>query len=80
MLNQVVLPAGGTVSNTGVITLPAGFALGLVAPAGPGGQSKTIYVNNLEMLGELLAQGYVAIIADVGAPGEDDQTQEVASN
>jgi hypothetical protein len=85
--NQIVvegftLPAGAIVNANGEIVLPNGMLIGLVSPAaGPGaegGKPKVIIVHSVYRLGELLAQGYVAIIVDMN--GNPDDEQELALN
>lgn len=85
--NQIVvegftLPAGAIVTSSGEILLPSGIMVGLVSPAaGPGaegGKPKVIIVHNVRTLGELLAQGYVAIVVDLN--NELDEDQEIAMN
>ncbi|MEP9360250.1 filamentous hemagglutinin N-terminal domain-containing protein [Sphingomonas sp. KR3-1] len=64
LIDTFIIPAHGTVSTNGEVQLPAGLALGLIAPAGngSGGQRPAVVVNNVQRLGELLRLGYTAII------------------
>ena len=80
--NQIVvegftLPNGAIVTSTGEIVLPSGMLVGLVSPAaGPGaegGKPKVIIVHTVMKLGELLSQGYVAIIVDLNKQGDDEE-------
>jgi filamentous hemagglutinin family protein len=80
--NQIVvegftLPAGAFVTDTGQIVLPTGMMVGLVSPAaGPGavgGKPKIVIVHNVQMLGQLLAEGYVAIVVDLNKEGDDEE-------
>ena len=80
--NQIVvegftLPNGAIVTSTGEIVLPSGMLVGLVSPAaGPGaegGKPKVIIVHTVMKLGELLSQGYVAIIVDLNKKGDDEE-------
>ncbi|MGB3810568.1 MAG: filamentous hemagglutinin N-terminal domain-containing protein [Parvibaculum sp.] len=84
--NQIVvegytLPAGSIVTPSGEIILPNGMMIGLVSPqAGPGAtgsKPKIVVVHSVQRLGELLAQGYVAIIIDL-SKDEDDQEEIIA--
>lgn len=83
--NQIVvegftLPAGTIITPSGEIILPSGMMIGLVSPAAggsaQGGKPKVILVHSVQKLGELLAQGYVAIIVDLS--GNKDEEQEIA--
>lgn len=83
--NQIVvegytLPAGALVTPSGEIILPSGMVIGLISPqAGlgiEGGKPKVIIVHSVQRLGELLAQGYVAIIVDLSK--NSDETEEIA--
>ncbi|WP_213978981.1 filamentous hemagglutinin N-terminal domain-containing protein [Sphingomonas sp. dw_22] len=61
IIDRFVVPAGGIVSTNGEIQLPAGLALGLIAPAG-NDRRPPVVVNSVQRLGELLRIGYTAII------------------
>ena len=83
--NQIVvegftLPAGTIITPSGEIILPSGMMIGLISPAAggsaQGGKPKVILVHSVQKLGELLAQGYVAIIVDLS--GNKDEEQEIA--
>ncbi|MGV8995834.1 MAG: hypothetical protein ACOH12_02680 [Parvibaculaceae bacterium] len=85
--NQIVvegftLPAGTFINSDGQIVLPSGMLVGLVSPAaGPGakgGKQKVVIVHSVQMLGQLLAEGYVAIIVDLSK--NNDEIEEVAMN
>lgn len=85
--NQIVvegftLPAGTFINSDGQINLPSGMLVGLVSPAaGPGakgGKQKVVIVHSVQMLGQLLAEGYVAIIIDLSK--NNDEIEEVAMN
>lgn len=84
-LNQIVvegytLPAGAIVTPSGEIILPSGMVIGLISPqaglGAEGGKPKVIVVHSVQRLGELLAQGYVAIIVDLSK--NSDETEEIA--
>src|SRR5690606_22480647 len=83
--NQLVvegfeLPVGAVITETGDIILPEGIVIGLISPqAGPGvggTTPKIVIVNNVHELGELLAQGYVAIVVDLK---KDDDKEEIVA-
>jgi filamentous hemagglutinin family protein len=85
--NQIIvegftLPAGAFITSSGEIILPSGMMVGLVSPAaGPGasgGKPKVVIVHNVHMLGQLLSEGYVAIIVDLSK--DSDEMEELAMN
>jgi filamentous hemagglutinin family protein len=67
IIDSFLAPLGAGVNAAGEIQLPVGLALGLIAPAGngKGGQRPPVLVNHVDRLGELLRQGYTAIIIDL---------------
>lgn len=83
--NQIVvegftLPQGAFVTDTGEIVLPQGLSLGLISPAagGEGGlKTKMIFVRSVQRLGQLLSEGYTAIVIDLNE-GFSDEEQEMA--
>ncbi|NYT40295.1 filamentous hemagglutinin N-terminal domain-containing protein [Sphingomonas sp. R-74633] len=79
IIDTFIIPTRGTVSANGEIQLPAGLALGLIAPAGngQGGQRPAVVVNNVQRLGELLREGYTAIIIQLDESNLDVE-EEVA--
>jgi filamentous hemagglutinin family protein len=79
IIDTFIIPTRGTVSANGEIQLPAGLALGLIAPAGngKGGQRPAVVVNSVQRLGELLRQGYTAIIIQLDETNLDLE-EEVA--
>ncbi|MDG2535998.1 filamentous hemagglutinin N-terminal domain-containing protein [Sphingomonas sp. HITSZ_GF] len=79
IIDSFIIPTRGTVSANGEIQLPAGLALGLIAPAGngQGGQRPPVVVNSVQRLGELLRQGYTAIIIQLDESNLDLE-EEVA--
>ena len=76
------LPEGAIVTSSGGIILPRGMLIGLVSPAAgegaAGGKPKVTIVHSVQMLGELLAEGYVAIVVDL--EGTVDDEEEIALN
>lgn len=78
IIDTFLAPAGGSVDANGQISLPAGLALGLIAPAGRGeGQRPAVVVNNVQRLGELLRDGYTAIIIQIDESGLDIEQELV---
>ena len=80
IIDTFIIPTRGTVSANGEIQLPAGLALGLIAPAGNGqggGGRPAVVVNNVQRLGELLREGYTAIIIQLDETNLDLE-EEVA--
>ncbi|MCW2396332.1 MULTISPECIES: filamentous hemagglutinin N-terminal domain-containing protein [unclassified Sphingobium] len=69
-----ITPVGGQVTGTGEIILPVNLTLGVIAPASAavGPARPPIVVNTVQRLGELLRQGYRAIIIQI-----DEGRQEV---
>ncbi|HET7336132.1 MAG TPA: hypothetical protein VFI93_13530, partial [Rhizomicrobium sp.] len=83
--NQLVvegfaLPAGTTVTPSGALVLPTGVLVGLLSPAGASGQPKVVLVHSVQRLGELLANGYTAIVIDLNNKKKEDKEIVVASN
>lgn len=64
IIDSFLRPAGSMLYADGSFELPLGLALGLIAPAGDGsGKARPpVVVNSVGRLGELLRQGYTAII------------------
>ncbi|MES2498090.1 MAG: filamentous hemagglutinin N-terminal domain-containing protein [Pseudomonadota bacterium] len=78
IIDTFVAPAGGSVAANGEISLPAGLALGLIAPAGRGeGSRPPVVVNTVQRLGELLRMGYTAIIIQIDESGLDIEQELV---
>lgn len=83
--NQIVvegftLPQGAFISESGEIVLPQGLTLGLISPAaGPEGglETKVVLVRSVQRLGQLLSEGYTAIVIDLNN-GFSDEEQELA--
>ncbi|GGD04666.1 hypothetical protein GCM10011587_05570 [Pyruvatibacter mobilis] len=83
--NQIVvegftLPQGAFISESGEIVLPQGLTLGLISPAaGPEGglETKVVLVRSVQRLGQLLSEGYTAIVIDLNS-GFSDEEQELA--
>ncbi|MCE9650790.1 MAG: filamentous hemagglutinin N-terminal domain-containing protein [Parvibaculum sp.] len=85
--NQIViegytLPAGSYITASGEIVLPEGMVIGLISPqAGPGAKGskpKVIVVHSVRRLGELLAQGYTAIIVDLSKTSDEEEVIALA--
>jgi filamentous hemagglutinin family protein len=85
--NQIVvegytLPAGAIVTASGEIILPNGLVIGLISPqaggGAPGSKPKVVVVHSVQKLGELLAQGYVAIIVDLSKNNDDQEELALA--
>ncbi len=52
----------------------AGLAIALITPGGPDGKPQMILVHSVQRLGQLLAEGYVAIVIDLTTGDEDSQS------
>ncbi len=68
--NQIVvegfaLPAGSAVTASGQLILPQGVVIGLLTPAGASGKPRIVLVHSVRMLGQLLSDGYTAIVIDL---------------
>jgi hypothetical protein len=72
------LPTGTTVLANGTLVLPAGVLIGLLAPGG--GEPRMVLVHSVQELGELLSEGYVAIVIDLDGDQKDDDKMQIASN
>lgn len=74
LIDSFLAPAGGSVAADGTISLPAG--LGVVANNG----GQTVAVGSVSQLGELLRQGFSAVIVDVDGGSDGDGKEEAAAN
>lgn len=63
VVENFALPVGTQVDSNGRLTLPAGLALGLLSPGG--GPARMIMVSDVQTLGQLLSEGYSAIVIDL---------------
>ncbi|MDY6923141.1 MAG: right-handed parallel beta-helix repeat-containing protein [Pseudomonadota bacterium] len=78
LVDSFLAPVGGLVGPTGLIQLPVGLAIALIAPAGEGeGQRRPIIVNDIERLGELLRLGYTAIVVQMDEGDQPAFEQEL---
>ena len=63
VVENFALPAGTQIATNGALILPQGLVIGLLSPGG--GPAKVIMVHDVQTLGQLLAEGYVAIVIDL---------------
>ena len=71
---------GGAVGAAGELVLPSGLSLALIAPQGVSASRPPVIVNSVERLGELLREGYTAIIIDLGQSGLAEEQEELTAS
>jgi cytoskeletal protein CcmA (bactofilin family) len=76
VVENFALPAGTQIAANGALILPQGLVIGLLSPGG--GPAEVIMVHDVQTLGQLLADGYVAIVIDL--KNDKDAPVNVAFN
>ena len=71
------LPPGTQIGANGALILPAGVVIGLLSPGG--GTPRVVLVHSVQLLGELLSEGYVAIVIDLSDKRKDENMQVVSN-
>lgn len=77
IVDQFVLPAGGTVGAGDEIILPEGFALGLLPPANKTGAARVAVVNTVAGIADLLRRGYKIIVIEIAESGPEIERELV---
>lgn len=76
VVQNFALPAGSQIDAEGQLILPAGMMIGLLSPGG--GPASLILVSDVRSLGQLLSEGYAAIVIDL--KGKKPAPVKLASN
>jgi fibronectin-binding autotransporter adhesin len=71
------LPLGTQIGANGALILPQGLVIGLLSPGG--GAPRVVLVRSVRSLGELLSEGYSAIVIDLNSR-KKDEGMELAAN
>jgi len=79
IVDAFLAPVGGAVGAAGELVLPSGLSLALIAPQGGSASRPPVIVNSVERLGELLREGYTAIIIDLGQSGLAEEQEELTA-
>lgn len=79
IVDSFLAPVGGTVGAAGEPRLPNGLALALIAPSGAAAGQRAVVVGSVASLGDLLRQGYTAIIIDIGESGLELEPEDAGS-
>ena len=61
----LVLIIVGMAMGVTMVLLPVGVVIGLLTPAGASGKPRIVLVHSVRMLGQLLSDGYTAIVIDL---------------